>query len=185
MRFMKSYGLSAYDADVLVAEKERADYYEDMLKSGAEPKLAANWLINEYLARLKKAAPVATADRPVFYGSTPQGPSPTTTSTIVQMITSGEISGKIAKQLYDIVWERGPDADARAIVEELGLRQVTNTGAIEAAVEAVIAANPDKVAAVQAKPAMLGWFVGQVMKSTGGKANPQAVNELLKKKLGI
>ncbi len=101
------------------------------------------------------------------------------------MISSGEISGKIAKELFDIVWERGPEADPRAIVEELGLKQVTDTGAIEEAIDAVIAANPDKVAAVKAKPAMLGWFVGQVMKSTGGKANPQAVNELLKKKLGI
>ena len=102
---------------------------------------------------------------------------------ILDLIASNAISGKIAKDVFEIVWSEG--GDPAEIVEKRGLKQVTDTGAIETAVDAIIAANPDKVEAVKAKPAMLGWFVGQVMKSTGGKANPQAVNELLKKKLGI
>ena len=102
---------------------------------------------------------------------------------IVDLIGEGVISGKIAKDLFEIVWAEG--GDPRAIVEQRGMKQVTDTGAIEAAVDAIIAANPDKVAQAQAKPTMLGWFVGQVMKQTGGKANPQSVNELLKSKLGI
>jgi aspartyl-tRNA(Asn)/glutamyl-tRNA(Gln) amidotransferase subunit B len=102
---------------------------------------------------------------------------------IIDLIASGAISGKIAKDLFEIVWSEG--GDPAEIVEKRGLRQVTDTGAIETAVDAVIAANPDKVEQVKTKPAALGWFVGQVMKSTGGKANPQAVNELLRKKLGI
>ena len=102
---------------------------------------------------------------------------------IVDLISEGTISGKIAKDLFEIVWSEG--GDPRALVEQRGMKQVTDTGAIEAAVDAMIAANPDKVAQAQAKPTMLGWFVGQVMKQTGGKANPQAVNDLLKSKLGI
>ena len=99
------------------------------------------------------------------------------------MIGDGTISGKIGKDLFEIVWAEG--GDPADIVEKRGMKQVTDTGAIETAVDAVIAANPDKVEAVKAKPAMLGWFVGQVMKASGGKANPQAVNEILKRKLGI
>jgi len=102
---------------------------------------------------------------------------------IVDLIASNTISGKIAKDLFEIVWTEG--GDPAAIVEKRGMRQVTDTGAIEAAVDAVIAANPDKVEAVKTKPTMLGWFVGQVMKQSGGKANPQAVNDILKAKLGI
>ena len=102
---------------------------------------------------------------------------------IIDLIGSGAISGKIAKDVFEIVWSDG--GDPVEIVEKRGLKQVTDTGAIEKAVDAIIAANPDKVEQVKAKPAMLGWFVGQVMKSTGGKANPQAVNDALKKKLGI
>ncbi len=102
---------------------------------------------------------------------------------IVDLIGDGTISGKIAKDLFEIVWNEG--GDPRAIVEKRGMKQVTDTGAIEKAVDGVIANNPDKVEQVKAKPNLLGWFVGQVMKETGGKANPQAVNELLKKKLGI
>jgi aspartyl-tRNA(Asn)/glutamyl-tRNA(Gln) amidotransferase subunit B len=102
---------------------------------------------------------------------------------IVDLISSGTISGKIAKDLFEIVWAEG--GDPSEIVEKRGMKQVTDTGAIEAAVDAIIVANPDKVAQVQAKPSMIGWFVGQVMKQSGGKANPQAVNEILKKKLGV
>ncbi|MCK0210054.1 Asp-tRNA(Asn)/Glu-tRNA(Gln) amidotransferase subunit GatB [Starkeya koreensis] len=171
-RFVADYGLSAYDADVLVAEKETAAYYEEVAR-GRDAKAAANFVINELFGRLNKegrdiaSSPVSAAQ----------------IGAIVDLIADGTISGKIAKDLFEIVFTEG--GDPRALVEERGMKQVTDTGAIEAAVDAIIAANPDKVAQVQAKPTMLGWFVGQVMKQTGGKANPQAVNDLLKGKLGI
>jgi len=171
-RFMQVFKLSTYDADVLVAERESADFFETVAK-GRDGKTAANWVINELFGRLNKEG-LDIAASPLSAGQL---------GTIVDLIGTGAISGKIAKDLFEIVWSEG--GDPIEIVEKRGLRQVTDTGAIEQAVDAVIAANPDKIAAVQAKPAMLGWFVGQVMKSTGGKANPQAVNELLKKKLGI
>ena len=171
-RFVKDFGLSAYDAGILVGERETADYFEATAK-GVDAKQAANWLINEVFGRLNKEGKSIT-DIPV---------SAAANNAIVAMIASGEISGKIAKDVIEIVWAEG--GDPRAVVEKRGLRQVTDTGAIEKAVDAVIAANPDKVEAAKAKPTLLGWFVGQVMKETGGKANPQAVNDLLKKKLGI
>jgi len=174
-RFMGDYGLVSYDAGVLVMERETADYFEDMVRAGADPKASANWLINEYFGRLNKAGQ-SVVDGPITAAAN---------SAIVQMISNNMISGKIAKDLIEIVWEEGRTADPRAIVEARGMKQVTDTGAIEAAVDAIIAANPDKVAQAQAKPTMLGWFVGQVMKETGGKANPQSVNDLLKSKLGI
>jgi aspartyl-tRNA(Asn)/glutamyl-tRNA(Gln) amidotransferase subunit B len=171
-RFVKDFGLSAYDAGILVGERETADYFEEAAK-GVDAKQAANWLINEVFGRLNKEGK-SIADIPV---------SAKANNAIVAMIASGEISGKIAKDLIEIVWSEG--GDPRTIVEQRGLRQVTDTGAIETAVDQVIAANPDKVEQVKVKPTMLGWFVGQVLKSTGGKANPQAVNDLLKKKLGV
>ena len=166
-------GLSAYDAAVLVAERETADYFEAMLANGADAKAAANWLNNEYFGRLNKAG-LALADGPIPAKSN---------SAIVQMVAANVISGKTAKDLCDIVWSEG--GDPRAIVEARGLRQVTDTSAIEKAVDAVIAANPDKVEEVKAKPKLAAWFVGQVMKQTGGKANPQAVNAILKTRLGL
>jgi aspartyl-tRNA(Asn)/glutamyl-tRNA(Gln) amidotransferase subunit B len=171
-RFMVAYGLSAYDAGVLVAERENAEFFEGVAK-GRDGKTAANWVINELFGRLNKegleigASPVSTGQL----------------GGILDLIASNAISGKIAKDLFEIVWSEG--GDPAEIVDKRGLKQVTDTGAIEKAVEAIIAANPDKVAQAQAKPTMLGWFVGQVMKSTGGKANPAAVNDLLKKKLGL
>jgi aspartyl-tRNA(Asn)/glutamyl-tRNA(Gln) amidotransferase subunit B len=166
-------GLSAYDASVLVAERETADYFEAMLADGAEAKSAANWLNNEYFGRLNKAGL-----------SLAEGPIPAkANSAIVQMVGANVISGKIAKDLLDIVWSEG--GDPRAIVESRGLKQVTDTSAIEKAVDAVIAANPDKVEEVKAKPKLAAWFVGQVMKQTGGKANPGAVNAILKARLGL
>jgi len=171
-RFMNEFGLSPYDADVLVAEQSSADYFESVAK-GRDGKVAANWVINELFGRLNKegkeigASPVS-ADQ---LGS------------IVDLIASNAISGKIAKDLFEIVWTEG--GDPAAIVDERGMKQVTDTGAIEKAIDDIIAANPDKVAQAKAKPSMLGWFVGQVMKATGGKANPAAVNEILKAKLGI
>ncbi len=171
-RFVK-LGLSPYDASVLVAERETADYFEAMLADGAEAKAAANWLNNEYFGRLNKAG--------LALG---EGPIPAkANSAIVQMISANTISGKIAKDLCDIVWSEG--GDPRAVVEARGMRQVTDTSAIERAVDQVIAANPDKVEEVKAKPKLAAWFVGQVMKATGGKANPQAVNAILKVRLNL
>jgi aspartyl-tRNA(Asn)/glutamyl-tRNA(Gln) amidotransferase subunit B len=176
-RFMSEFGLAGYDAGVLVAERENADFFEAVVRSAdgspRDPKLAANWVINELFGRLNKEgldierSPVSAAQL----------------GGIVDLIASNAISGKIAKDVFEIVWSEG--GDPAEIVEKRALKQVTDTGAIEKAVDAVIAANPDKVAQVQAKPTMLGWFVGQVMKSTDGKANPAAVNEVLKKKLGL
>jgi aspartyl-tRNA(Asn)/glutamyl-tRNA(Gln) amidotransferase subunit B len=179
-RLVGEYGLSPYDAGVLILEKETADYYEEMIRCRAEPKAAANWLINEYFGRLNKAG-VAIADGPITAASN---------SAIVEMVASGVISGKIAKDLIDIVWEEGTKGDPgkvdpREIVEKRGLRQVTDTGAIEKAVDAIIAANPKQVELIKVKPTTIGWFVGQVMKATGGKANPALVNEILKRKLGV
>ncbi len=166
-------GLPVYDATVLVGEKEIADYFEAMLAAGAEPKAAANWLNNEYLGRLNKAGIDIAA-----------GPVPAASNAaIVCLVADGTINGKTAKDVLDIVWAEG--GDPKRIVDARGLKQVTDTSAIETAVDAVIAANPDKVAAAKAKPQMIGWFVGQVMKATGGKANPTAVNALLKARLGI
>jgi aspartyl-tRNA(Asn)/glutamyl-tRNA(Gln) amidotransferase subunit B len=171
-RFMKEFGLSDYDANVLVAERESADYFETVAQ-GRDGKLAANWVINELFGRLNKEGKGIEAS-PV---------SAQQLGAIIDLIAAGTISGKIAKDLFEIVWTEG--GDPAEIVEKRGLKQVTDTGAIEKAVDEIIAANPDKVEQAKAKPTMIGWFVGQVMKGTGGKANPAAVNEILKKKLGI
>jgi len=136
-------------------------------------KLAANWVINELFGRLNKEGRDIAAS-PV---------SAIQLATILDLIGEGTISGKIAKDLFEIVWQEG--GDPRALVEARGMKQVTDLGAIEKVVDDIIAANPDKVAQAQAKPQLMGWFVGQVMKSSGGKANPQVVNDLLKSKLGI
>ena len=165
-------GLSPYDASVLTAERELADYYEELAK-GVDAKAAANWLNNEVLGRLNRDG-LSITDVPV---------SAAANNAIVTMIAEGTISGKIGKDLLDIVWSEG--GDPRAVVEARGLRQVTDTGAIDAAIEAVIAANPQKVEEVKAKPKLAAWFVGQVMKQTGGKANPVAVNAALKKRLNL
>jgi len=165
-------GLSAYDASVLVAERELADYYEDLAK-GVDAKAAANWLNNEILGRLNRDG-LSIVESPV---------SAAANNAIVAMISDKTISGKIAKDLLDIIWTEG--GDPRAVVEARGLRQVTDTGAIDAAIEAVIAANPEKVEEVKAKPKLAAWFVGQVMKQTGGKANPAAVNAALKLRLNL
>jgi len=177
-RFIGDFGLTPYDAGVLVGEHESANFYEAVLaklanRSSRDGKLAANWVINELFGRLNKegegiaASPVSAAQL----------------AAIVDLIGEGTISGKIAKDLFEIVWQEG--GDPRTLVEARGMRQVTDLGAIEKAVDEIIAANPDKVAQAKAKPQLVGWFVGQVMKSSGGKANPQSVSDLLKTKLGI
>ncbi len=171
-RFIAEYGLSPYDASVLVAEREQADYFEAVAK-GRDGKAAANWVINELFGRLNKEGKDVTTS-PV---------SAAQLGGLVDLIGEGVISGRIAKDLFEILWSEG--GDPRQIVEARGMKQVTDTGAIEKAVDELIAANPDKVEQVKAKPTMLGWFVGQAMKASGGKANPQALNEILKAKLGI
>jgi aspartyl-tRNA(Asn)/glutamyl-tRNA(Gln) amidotransferase subunit B len=171
-RFMDA-GLSPYDAAVLVAEKEAADYFEALLAEGADPKAAANWLNNEVFGRLNKAG-LSIVTSPV---------TPSQNAAILLLLAENVISGTIAKDLLDIIWHEG--GDPRAIVDARGLRQVTDTSAIEAAVDAVIAANPEKVEQAKTKPNLVGWFVGQVMKQTGGKANPQTVNDVLKARLRI
>ena len=171
-RFVSELGLSMYDAAVLVAEKAVADYFEKVAE-GRDGKMAANWVINDLLGALNKSGK-ALEETPV---------SAAQLGAIIDLIKQGTISGKIAKDLFEIVWTEG--GDPRELVESRGLKQVTDTGAIEKAVDEVIAANPDKVEQARAKPTLAGWFVGQVMKATGGKANPQAVNDLVKAKLGI
>ena len=176
-RFMRAYGLSAYDADVLVGERDSADFFEEVVKrpdgSMRDAKAAANWVINELFGRLNKEGR-SIADSPV---------SAHQLGAILDLIADGTISGKIAKDLFEIVWSEG--GDPRTIVEARALKQVTDLGAIETIVDEIIAKNPDKVAQAKAKPTVIGWFVGQVMKASGGKANPQSVNELLKAKLGL
>jgi aspartyl-tRNA(Asn)/glutamyl-tRNA(Gln) amidotransferase subunit B len=171
-RFIAEYGLSAYDCDVLIGERAAADFFEEVAR-GRDAKAAANWVINELFGRLNKEGR-AIEDSPL---------SAAQLGGVLDLIGEGVISGKIAKDLFEALWTEG--GDPRAVVEARGMRQVTDTGAIEKAIDEIIAANPDKVEQAKAKPSLLGWFVGQVMKATGGKANPQAVNALLKAKLGI
>ena len=171
-RFMRDFVLSAYDAGVLVAERETADYFETVAKA-RDAKVAANWVINELFGRLNKEGK-DIASSPVSAGQL---------GAVLDLIADGTISGKIAKDLFEIVWSEG--GDPRAIVDKRGMKQVTDLGAIEKAIDEIIAKNPDKVADAKSNPKAIGWFVGQVMKSSGGKANPQAVNALLKTKLGL
>jgi len=169
-RFVEVLGLSEYDASVLAADKDRADYFEAVIE-GADAKLSANWVNNELFGRLNKEG-LGITESPV---------SPAQLAGLVSLITSNVISGKIAKDVFEIVWAEG--GDPAEIVEARGLKQVTDTGAIEKVVDELIAANPEQAEKVKTKPQTLGWFVGQVMKATGGKANPQAVNEILNRKL--
>lgn len=171
-RFIADYGLTPYDADVLVSERESVDFFE-AVAAGRDAKQAANWVINELFGRLNKEGQTIL-DSPV---------TAMQLGGILDLIKAGTISGKIAKDVFDIVWTEG--GDPADIVETRGLKQVTDAGAIEKAVDAVIAANPEKVEQAKQKPALVGWFVGQVMKATGGKASPQAVNALLKTRLGV
>jgi aspartyl-tRNA(Asn)/glutamyl-tRNA(Gln) amidotransferase subunit B len=171
-RFVASFGLSAYDAGLLVAERDTAAYFEAVAQ-GRDAKAAANWVINELTGRLNKegqdinASPVSAAQL----------------GAMLDLIADGTISGKIAKDLFEILWSEG--GDPRAIVEARGMKQVTDVGAIAKVVDEIIAKNPDKVADARTNPKAIGWFVGQVMKASGGKASPQAVNDLLKSKLGL
>jgi aspartyl-tRNA(Asn)/glutamyl-tRNA(Gln) amidotransferase subunit B len=171
-RFVTDYGMTEYDAGVLTADVESATFFEDVAR-GRDGKQAANWVINELFGRLNKqglgieASPVSAAQL----------------GGVLDLMADGTISGKIAKDLFEILWTEG--GDPAAVVEARGLRQVTDTGAIEAAVDQVIAENPAQVDKARANPKLAGWFVGQVMKATGGKANPAAVDALVKAKLGL
>ena len=171
-RLQSQYGLSAYDAGVLIIESDRADYFEAAAK-GRDAKLVSNWVTNELLSKLSangheiSASPLPASD----------------IAQLVELIENGTISSKIAKEVFEHMWA-GEGRPAQ-IVEARGLVQINDTGAIEAAIDALIAANPDKASAVKEKPQAIGWFVGQVMKETGGKANPATVNDLLKSKLGL
>jgi aspartyl-tRNA(Asn)/glutamyl-tRNA(Gln) amidotransferase subunit B len=176
-RFIADFGLAGYDAGVLVAERESAEFFEAVVRkpdgTARDAKVAANWVINELFGRLNReggdiaACPVSAA----------------ALGTILDLMSEGTISGKIAKDLFEIVWSEG--GDPRAIVESRGMKQVTDVAAIEKLVDDIVAKNPDKVEQARQKPTLVGWFVGQVMKASGGKANPQAVNDLLKAKLGL
>jgi len=170
LRFINDFGLSDYDASVLTADVANAAFFEEVAK-GRDGKLAANWVINELFGRLKKDDK-SISDSPV---------SAEQLGGVIALISKGDISGKIAKELFEIVYtEGGVPAE---IVEARGMKQVTDTGAIEVAVDEIIAANPAQVEKAKANPKLAGWFVGQVMKATGGKANPKAVNEIVAKKL--
>ncbi|MFK7901332.1 MAG: Asp-tRNA(Asn)/Glu-tRNA(Gln) amidotransferase GatCAB subunit B, partial [Nitratireductor sp.] len=169
---MSEAGLSAYDASILVSEKAIADYFEDVAK-GRDAKLSANWVINNFLGKIKEAG-LDIEQSPI---------SADQLGAIIDIIKSGDISNQIAKELFEIVWNEG--GDPAKIVEERGMKQVTDTGAIESVVDEVIAANPEQVQKAQDNPKLAGWFVGQVMKQSGGKANPAAVQQIVKAKLGI
>ena len=174
-RLQSQYGLSSYDARVLAADHALADYFEaaaqPSLKRGHDAKLTANWVSNDLVGRLGKSeqtiedSPIPAADM----------------AELVGLIEDGTISSKIARDVFERMW--AGEGAPRAIVEAHGLVQVTDTGALDAIVERLVAANPDKAAAVKAKPQAIGWFVGQVMKETAGKANPAAVNAILQAKL--
>jgi aspartyl-tRNA(Asn)/glutamyl-tRNA(Gln) amidotransferase subunit B len=171
-RLQSQYGLSAYDAGVLIIEGARADFFEAAAK-GRDAKLTANWVTNELLGHLAK-------------DGLDIGESPIPASDIaglVELIETDVISSKIAREVFEHMW--AGEGTPAAIVEARGLRQVSDTGALEAMIESLIAANPGQAEAVKAKPQAVGWFVGQVMRQTAGKANPASVNEILKRKLGV
>ena len=170
-RFQEQYGLTAYDAGVLISEQARADYYE-AAAAGRDAKLVANWVTNDLAARLT-AAGTPISESPI---------APDEIAELVALIEEGVISSKIAKDVFERMW--AGDGRPRVVVEAQGLQQVSDTGALEALVEQLIAENPGQAAAVREKPQAIGWFVGQVMKATGGKANPGAVNQILRSKLG-
>ena len=179
VRFTRDFGLTPYDAGMLVAERDTADYFEavagggNLAGQGRDAKAAANWIINELAGRLNKEG-LAIAHSPV---------SAAQLGAVLDLIADGTISGKIAKELFEITWTEG--GDPKATVQTRGMRQMTDVAAIETLVDDILRRNPEKVEQAKAKPAMIGWFVGQVMKSSGGKANPRAVSDLLKAKLGV
>jgi len=170
-RFVADFGMTEYDAGVLTADVANAEYFEAVAK-GRDGKQAANWVINELFGRLNKED--RTVDTSPISANQLGG--------IIDLIAKGDISGKIGKELFEIVWAEG--GDPAEIVEARGMKQVSDTGAIEAAMDEIMAANPAQVEKAKANPKLAGWFVGQIMKATGGKANPKVVNEIVRNKLG-
>jgi aspartyl-tRNA(Asn)/glutamyl-tRNA(Gln) amidotransferase subunit B len=170
IRFIKEFNVTEYDASVLTADLADAEYFEKIAK-GRDGKQAANWVINELFGRLNKAD-LSIENSPI---STNQ------LGDILDLISKGDISGKIAKDLFEIVWNEG--GNPSEIVNKRGMKQVTDTTQIESAVDKIMNENPNQVAKAKENPKLAGWFVGQVMKATGGKANPKAVNEIIAKKL--
>ncbi len=171
-RFMADFGLTDYDASVLTADLDSSSFFE-AVATGRDGKAAANWVINELFGRLNKEG-LTIADSPLGAGQL---------GGILDLIASSEINGKMAKDLFEILWTEG--GDPIEVAAARGMKQVTDTGAIEAAVEAIIAANPAQVEKAKANPKLAGWFTGQVLKATGGKANPAVVNDLVARKLGL
>jgi len=169
-RFIKNYGLTDYDSSVLTADVTHANFFEEVSKK-RDGKLSANWIINELFGRLNKEE-LTIENTPV---------SAEQLGDIIDLISSNEISGKIAKELFEIVWNEG--GNPKKIVKDLGMKQVTDVGSIEAEVDKIILENPDQVAKAKINPKLAGWFVGQVLKATSGKANPSVVNELIKNKI--
>ncbi|MBT7676924.1 MAG: Asp-tRNA(Asn)/Glu-tRNA(Gln) amidotransferase subunit GatB [Flavobacteriaceae bacterium] len=169
-RFIRNYGLTDYDSSILTADVTHANFFEEVSKQ-RDGKLSANWIINELFGRLNKEE-LTIENTPV---------SAEQLGEIIDLISSNEISGKIAKELFEIVWNEG--GNPKKIVKELGMKQVTDVGSIEAAVDKIILENPDQVAKAKINPKLAGWFVGQVLKATSGKANPSVVNELVKNKI--
>jgi aspartyl-tRNA(Asn)/glutamyl-tRNA(Gln) amidotransferase subunit B len=184
-RFINDFAIPPYVAGVLVSDPQLAKYFEEMIAASPDPKIAANWLVNEHLGRLNKEG-LSIENSPVPAAAN---------GAIVTLVYRQVISGKIAKEIYEITWNTNADPSAQKkiftfddvshLVESRGLKQVTDLSAIEKVIDGIVAANPDKVEQARAKPAAIQWFVGQVMKSTGGKADPKAVNALLKSKLGV
>ncbi len=172
-RFMSDYGLPAYDAGVLTASRELADYYEAVVAAvGGEPKLCANWVMVELLGALNKAG--------LELSQSPIGPADL--AELIRRIQDGTVSTRAAKEVFEGMWAGEGDADT--VIEKRGLKQLSDTSALEAIVDEVIAANPKQVEQYRAgKTKLLGFFVGQVMKASQGKANPQQVNEILRRKL--
>jgi aspartyl-tRNA(Asn)/glutamyl-tRNA(Gln) amidotransferase subunit B len=171
-RFMADFGLTDYDANVLTADLDSAAYFETVAQ-GRDGKITANWVINDLFGRLNKQG--------LTFHQSPM--SQTQLGGIIDLIGSGEISGKMAKDLFDLIWTNG--GDPATVAAENGMKQVTDTGAIEAAVDEIIAANPDQVEKARANPKLAGWFVGQAIKATGGKAAPAMVQALVAQKLGL
>ena len=170
-RLQSQYGLTAYDAQVLITDQARAAFYEAAVK-GRDPKLTANWVTNDLAARLT-AGGHDIADSPI---------KPDGIAELVQLIEEGVISSKIAKDVFERMWNG--EGRAGEVVEKQGLKQVSDSGELEAIIDRLIADNPGQAAQVKEKPQAIGWFVGQIMKATGGKANPGVINQMLKAKLG-
>ena len=171
-RFMADFGLTDYDANVLTAELDAATYFEEVAR-GRDGKQAANWVINELFGRLNKEGRTI-AESPLTAAQV---------GGVLDLIASGEITGKMAKDLFEILWAEGGDPAAQAAKH--GMKQVTDTGAIEKALDELIAANPAQVEKAKVNAKLAGWFTGQVLKATGGKANPAVVNEMVARKLGL